>query len=60
MQAKIKFSVDGQLEVSVPFRGIGSEKPEVFIDESSSTLFRAVSVPFRGIGSEKRFYSHCE
>ncbi len=38
--------------VSVPFRGLGSEKLSIEIVEFHY-LYSEVSVPFRGLGSEK-------
>jgi len=42
--------------VSVPLRGIGSEKPQGKTLREISTIVNLVSVPLRGIGSEKRYY----
>ncbi len=42
-------------EVSVPFRGIGSEKPSDWEKIQDLVIDVEVSVPFRGIGSEKQF-----
>jgi len=41
--------------VSVPLRGIGSEKLEEVIENKEATAEKIVSVPLRGIGSEKHF-----
>jgi len=43
-------------EVSVPLRGIGSEKLSYWKRQRTLNL-RPVSVPLRGIGSEKQGYS---
>ncbi len=47
------------MAVSVPFRGLGSEK-QLSRREQKALKLRVVSVPFRGLGSEKLYTEQWE